>query len=170
MTSEQFGNTYLRYEPNITKVLRKQEIYDEDLMHDTYIALYEYSQQEEIRDFVDTFVEFYRNLCDWQNYRESHYEPYDYNQLVALHIIDESDWRQREQSLRRLDKLLNYYYTHPHPDEHHHKRSSKILRLFLKGLSEREISRSVKISQSAVHQSLQRTIDRLKTYHSYTTI
>ena len=170
MTSEEFGKTYLQYQQNIEKVLRKQKIYDEDLLHDTYIALFEHSQQQEIEDFVNAFVEFYNTLYNWQNCRESTCEPYDHNQLAALHIIDETDWPQRERALRRLEKLLRYYFTHPQPEEHHHKRSCRILRLFLKGLSEREISHKLKISQSAVHQSLQRSIDRLKTYHSHTTI
>ena len=170
MTPTQFAQTYLQHEPSIAKVLRKQKIYDEDLLHDTYIALYEYSQQAEIRDFRNSFVEFYRNQFDWQNSRESYSEPYDHNQLAALHIIDTHDWQQRERALQRLDKLLNYYYTHPQPDEHHHKRACKILRLFLKGLSEREISCRLKISQQAVNQSLQRTVERLKSCHRYTTI
>ena len=160
----------MQYEANIVKVLRKQKIYDEDLLHDTYIALYEHSPHPDAEDFVKTFVTFYRNLHDWQNKRESHCETYDYNQLATLHIIDETDWRKREQSLQRLEKLLNYYYTHPQQDEHHHKRACKILRLFLKGLSERKISRRLKISQQAVNQSIQRTIERLKSCHRYITI
>ena len=170
MNSEQFGKTYLRYEKNIAKVLRTQKIYDEDLLHDTYIALYEHSPHPKAKEFVNTFVTFYRNLLDWQNNRESQCDQYDNAQLAALNIIDTTDWLQRERSLQRLEKLLNYYYTHPQPEEHHHRRSCRILRLFLKGLSEHEISRRLKISQSAVCQSLQRTIERLKTYHSHITI
>ena len=42
------------------------------------------------------------------------------------------------------------------------ERASRILRLFLSGLSECEISYRLKISQQAVNQSLRRTIERLK--------
>ena len=167
MNAQQFAQTYLQHEPSITNVLHKQKIYNEDLLHDTYIALYEHSPHPGADDFVKTFMTFYKNLYDWQNKRESRYEPYDNAQLAALHIIDTHDWQQRERALQRLDKLLNYYYTHPQPDEHHHKRACKILRLYIKGLSECEISHRLKISQSAVSQTLQRSIERLKTYTPY---
>ena len=162
MDTEEFGKRYLECEGTIIKMLRKLNIYEEDLLHDTYIALFEHSQQEEIEDFVNAFVEFYSNLYDWLNYRESNYETYDHNQLAALQIIDETDWPQRERALRRLEKLLRYYFTHPQPEEHHHKRSCRILRLFLKGLSEQEISYKLKISQQAVSKSIRHSIERLK--------
>ena len=162
MTTEQFGQTYLQHETTIIKMLRKLNIYDEDLLHDTYIALYEYAPHPSAEEFATTFVKFYKNLHEWQNNKESLCESYDHNQLAALHIIDESDWRQRELKLHRLDKLLRYYFTHPQPDERDHKRSCKILRLFLKGLSETEISYKLKISQQAVSKSIIHSIDRLK--------
>ena len=162
MSPSDFAQTYLRYEPDISCVLRSQRIYDDDRLHDTYIALYNHRPHPEPDDFVRAFIAFYHKQTGWQNSHDSCCEPYDNTQLAALHIIDETDWPQREQAFRRLDKLLKYYYTHPQPNEHNHKQACRILRLFLKGLSEREISYRLKISQQAVNQSLRRTIDRLK--------
>ena len=42
MTPEKFAQAYLKHEEYIKKVLRSLKIYDDDLLHDTYIALYEH--------------------------------------------------------------------------------------------------------------------------------
>jgi len=162
MNSEQFGKTYLRYEANIAKVLHQLKIYDEDLLHDTYIALYNHSQHAEIRDFVNTFVAFYRAR---DKRREDHEEPFeccDNTQLLNYDRPDESDLAYREQLGRRVDGLLRYFVSHPQPGERNHKRACKILRLYCQGLNECEISNMLKISQSAVSQTLERAIERLK--------
>ena len=162
MNPTDFAQTYLRHEPDITRVLRSQRIYDEDRLHDTYIALYDHRPHPEPDDFLRAFIAFYHKQTGWQDCRESRCEPYDNTQLAALHIIDETDWPQRELSLRRLDRIIRYFSAHPQPDERDHKRACRILRLFLNGLSECEISYRLKISQPAVCQSLQRTTERLK--------
>ena len=172
MTSQQFAQTYLQYETNIIKVLNSQKIYNEDLLHDTYIALYEHTPHPEPCDFVTAFVSFYRNARRWKDQHESHYEPCDNQQLLAYDRPDNSahELVSRERQLRRLDKLLDYYFTHPQPGRYDHERSCRILRLFLDGLSEREISDKLNISHQAVHQSLSRTIDRLRDCRRYITI
>lgn len=172
MTSQQFAQTYLQYEANIQKVLLSQRIFDEDLLHDTYIALFNHSPHPEPEDFVTTFVSFYRNARRWRDNKESHFEPCDDQQLLAYDRPDNSaaELACRERRFRRLDKLLDYYFTHPQPGRYDHERSCRILRLFLEGLSEREISDKLKISHQAVHQSLSRTIDRLRDCRRYITI
>ena len=162
MNTTDFAQTYLQCEADITRILKSRHIYDEDRLHDTYIALYDHMPQPAPDEFAKTFVAFYCNQQDWQQQRDSHFVSYDNTQLATLHIIDETDWPQREQSLSRLDKIIRYYYAHPQPDERDHKRACRILRLFLCGLSECEISHRLKISQQAVNQSLRRTIERLK--------
>ena len=162
MTSEQFGKTYLQHEQDIANVLRKQRIYDEDLLHDTYIALYEHSQHEEINDFVSTFVSFYRSRYKRRDAYEENYECYDHSQLLNFDKPDESDLAYREQVGRRVDSLIRYFAEHPQPGERNHKRTCKILRLYCQGLNECEISNKLKISQQAVSQTLQRAIERLK--------
>jgi len=184
MTSQQFGELYLRFEENIRKVLNSKKIFvDEDLLHDTYIALYEDSQHNEIGDFVNAYVEFYIRRYNWQKKQESQIVHYDHAQFAELEIFDESVGEEalnkrldndrttyREQCIKQLPQLLEYYYKHPHPDERNHKRACKILQLHLNGLSEREISRKLKISQQAVNQSIQRTTERLKSCHPSPTI
>ena len=163
MNSEQFGKTYLQYEANIAKVLHRQKIYDEDLLHDTYIALYAHSQHAEIADFVNTFVSFYSARYKRRSEHEEHYECYD-NAAMIEHFdhADASDLAYREHVGRRVDSLLRYFVSHPQPGERNHKRACKILRLYCQGLNECEISNKLKISQQAVSQTLERAIERLK--------
>jgi len=177
MTSQQFGETYLRYEENIKKVLNSKKIFvDEDLLHDTYIALYEHSPHPAPCEFVNTFVEFYKRRYNWQKVQDSQLEHCDNAQLAALDIADDSvgedalDERldnkhrttYREQSIERLHEIIDYYFAHPQPGERNRRRSCRILRLYRQGLSEREISRELKISQPSVHQYLERIIERMK--------
>ena len=163
MDTEEFGKRYLQYEKNIEKVLRGLGIYDEDLLHDTYIALYEHSQEAEIEDFVDAFVAFYKNLLRRQEEYNGHYEDCDYATMVERYDgWDEYDWEYRREVGRRVDKILRYYASHPQPGERNHKRAVKIVRLHCQGLNECEISNKLKISQQAVSQTLQRAIERLK--------
>ena len=162
MTPEKFAQAYLKHEEYIKKVLRSLKIYDDDLLHDTYIALYEHSQHAEIVDFTNTFVAFYRARDKRQTEREAHYTCCDNTQLLNYDRPDESDLAYREQVGRRVDRLLRYYATHPQPGERNHKRTCKILRLYCQGLTEQEISDKLKISQPTVHQYLARAIERLK--------
>ena len=162
MTSQQFGELYFRHEKNIRKVLNSKKILDEDLINDTYIALYEDSQHNEIGDFVNAYVEFYGNLLKRQKQHESHYECHDHTHMLNFDRPDDSDLEYREQVGKRVDKLVRYYATHPQPGERNHRRSCKILRLYRQGLTEVEISNKLKISQPTVHQHLERIIERLK--------
>lgn len=172
MTPEQFAQTYLQYEANIKKVLHSRCIYDEDLLHDTYIALYDHTPHPAPEEFVNTFISFYRNARQWRDYHESHYEPCDNQQLLAFDRPDYSadELAQRERRYRRLYKLINYYFAHPQPGRYDHERSCQVLRLFLDGLSERAISDKLKISHQAVHKILTGTIERLKGCRRYITI
>ena len=157
-----FGELYLRYEENIIKILNSKRIFNEDLFHDTYIALYEHSQHNEITDFVNAYVEFYGNLLKRQERHESHYDCHDNTHMLNFDRPDDSDLAYREQVGKRVDSLIRYYATHPQPGERSHSRSCKILRLYRQGLTEVEISNKLKISQPTVHQHLDRIIERLK--------
>ena len=162
MTSTQFGQTYLRFEAHIAKALKRMDIYDEDLLHDTYIALYQHSQHAQIRDFANTFIAFYRARHKRREVHEERYECYDHTQMLNFDQPDESDLAYREAVGRRVESLLRYFASHPQPGERNHKRACKILRLYCQGLNECEISDKLKISQSAVSQTLERAIERLK--------
>ena len=175
MTSQQFGELYFRHEKNIRKVLNSKKILDEDLINDTYIALYEDSQHNEIGDFVNAYVEFYVRRYNWQKKQESQIVHYDHAQFAELEIFDESVGEEaqnkrldndrityREQCIERLHEVIDYYFAHPQPGERNRRRACRILRLYRQGLSEPEISRELKISQPTVHQYLERIIERLK--------
>ena len=162
MTPEQFAQAYLENEANISNILHGLHIFDMDLLHDTYIALYDHSQHAEILNFTNTFVSFYRARHKRRGTYESYYEPCDNTQILNYDRPDESDLEYREQVGRRVDSLLRYYVSHPQPGERNHKRACKIMRLYCQGLTEDEISDKLKISQQAVNQSLARSIERLK--------
>ena len=164
MTSEQFANLYLQHQTDILKVLNSKRIFDADLLHDTYIALHDHAQQATIDDFTSIFVAFYRARYKRRSVHESHYMVCD-NATLTEHYNraeEESDLDHREQVGQRIDRLLRYFASHPQPGERNHKRTCKILRLYCQGLNESEISNKLKISQSAVSQSLARAISRLK--------
>ena len=163
MTTEQFGQTYLQYEPNITKVLRKQNIFDEDLLHDTYIALYQHSQHAEIRDFVNTFVSFYRTRHMRREEKESYYETCD-NQTVVEHYdrADKSDLVYRERVCKRVDKIIEQLIERPLPGERNRIRAVKILCLYREGLTFEQIAHKLKTSKQAVEQQFSRTIEKLR--------
>ncbi len=162
MNENDFANSYLQHEETIKKVLRSKKIYDEDLLHDTYIALYEHSQQAEIRDYVNTFVSFYMTRHLRREEHESNYDCCDDRQLLHYDRADESDLAYREAVGRKMDRLLRYYVSHPQKGERNHQRACKVLRLYCQGYNEVEISNKLKISQQAVSQHLERAIARLK--------
>jgi len=176
MNTKEFETLYLAHEPDIIAILNSKRIYDDDLLHDTYIALFEHSPHPAPEDFVTTFVAFYTNTKSWQDQQESHLVHYDNAQLAALDISDESVGEEalddhldnnnrttyREQSIERLHEIIDYYFAHPQPGERNRRRACRILRLYRQGLSECEISRELKISQPTVHQYLERIIERLK--------
>ncbi|MBQ7530864.1 MAG: hypothetical protein IJT12_04090 [Paludibacteraceae bacterium] len=163
MDAQLFGKTFLARQADIRNVLRRLHIFDPDLLHDTYIALYEHSQHAEIGDFVNTFVTFYKNLHRRRSEHECCYMACDNLTMVRLYDrADESDLVYREQVGTRLERLLRYYARHPKPGERNHKRACKILRLYCQGLSIGEISDTLKISQQAVNKSIRRTIEHLK--------
>ena len=171
MTGQEFGELYLRYEENIKKVLNRLEIFDNDLLHDTYIALYEYAEKKiRICHFVNTFVDFYIKRHLRREEHESNFEAYDDEQLYRLDVADESDLEYREQVGKRVDSLIRHYAAHPQPGERNHRRTCKILRLYRQGLTEREISNKLKISHQTVHQYIERAIRRLKDCQKMATI
>ena len=171
MNSEQFGKTYLQYERNIEKVLREKKIYDEDLMHDTYIALYQHSQHAEIRDFVNTFVSFYLTRHKRREEYESNYEACDNATMIEKYDrIDEDDWEYRERLGEQMDEMMEFYLTHPWHKERNHKRGCEILRLYCEGLSKVEIAKKLKIDESTVRKYLKRAILGFKSPSKMATI
>ena len=163
MKTEKFADLYVQYEKDIKNILEDMEIFDMDILHDTYIALFEHAEKKNrINNFKNAYVAFYVTRYLRHLERESYFEAYDDEQFYRLNIADESDLEYREQIGRRIDKIIRYYSEHPQPGERCHRQSVKVLRQFRQGLTEREISNKVKISHQAVHQSLERTIERLK--------
>ena len=162
MTPETFSETYLANEQNISNILHGLHIFDMDLLHDTYIALYDHSQHAEILNFTNTFVSFYRARHKRRGTYESYYEPCDNTQILNYDRPDESNLEYREQVGRRVDSLLRYYVSHPQPGERNHKRACQILQMYINGLSNVEIAKNLNIDESSVRRHLQRIIKRLK--------
>ena len=163
MDSNTFGQTYLQNESTIILILRRLGIYDDDLLHDTYIAVYQHSQHTAINDFTRTFISFYRVRHKRLLEHNSHYLACDNTTIEQTYDCwDETDLEHRELVGKQVDKILRYYAEHPQRGERNHKRACKILRLYCQGLNESEISNKLKISQSAISQTLERAIERLK--------
>ena len=163
MTSEQFGKTYLQHEQDIANVLRKQRIYDEDLLHDTYIALYEHSPHPKPEEFVTTFVTFYHNLRKRQVKDSSYFEVCDDATMIEKYDrIDEDDWKQRELLEQYLDYIFENFRENPLPGIRNHERACQVLQLFREGLTFREIAEKLGIKCSTAHEYFSRAINGLK--------
>ena len=167
MKQEDFSRIYLRHEQQIIRALRSLQIYDEDRLHDTYIALYEHSQHTEILDFATTFVKFYRTLQRRANDQATHFIPCSPEEMVQqFDRPDESDLHYREQVAQRVDALIEEYRHHPFPGERNHQRAVRILQLYRSGLTPREIAKRIRVTQRTVELQLQSMLKKLRLRHS----
>ena len=180
MTTEQFEKLYTANEENLRKVLIKQDTYDEDVFQDTCLALCEHLQDISVKNFRQAFFDKYDALVKRVGQREVECVHMNNVQLAALEIIDESQDVEKldanidaeqftaeciccDEDKERLQHSLDAYYKHPQPGERNHSRACRILKLYLKGKSEREIANTLHITHQTVHQYLTSTIARLKT-------
>ena len=171
MTSEQFANTYFHYQHNIEKILRKHNIFDEDLLHDTYIALYEHSQKAEIRHFVNSFVAFYRTRYMRREEKESYYESCDDTTMIEKYDrIDEDDWKRRERQEQSVDYIFEKYYTKPLPRAKDYERTAMVAQLYREGLTYREIANRMGVDVAAVYRRLKRSVSKIKSQQEMATI
>ena len=171
MEAEQFGKTYLAHQTNILKILHSLHIFDADLLYDTYIALYEHSQQAEIGDFVNTFVAFYRARYKRRGEHESYYITYDNKTMVEqFDRADESDWKYRERVAQCVDDIIKKFAENPLPGERNHERAVKVLQLYRDGLTFREIAAELGIDVAAVHRHFDRAVKRMKSQQEMATI
>ena len=150
MTTEQFGELYLQYEENIKKVLNSKMIFDQDLFDDTYIALFEDSQKNEIQDFEAAFLCFYTNRYKWKKKQDSCIIHCDSAQLAALEIEDESDLEDREQIGQRVDALMDYVDKTTFPGERKPELNRKVLHMRLDGKTYEEIGAEIGMDANSV--------------------
>ena len=138
MTEEEFGKAYIANKDDIEQELKGLQIYDMDLYHDTYIALYEDSQEKEIRNFKNADMSY--------TFDRAESSDTDYNEEVG----------------RRVDAIIDYYCTHPPKGARNHECACEILKLFCKGLSIREIAAELGIGKSTAHQYIACIIRQIK--------
>lgn len=181
MNTKELEKLYLTHEPEIKASLINQHIFDEDLFQDTCLELCIYAQHNDIRNFPGLFIERYKKLRKRQDQRQLDIAPCDNAQLAALDIPDDSqdveildqaidsESRQfsaecicRDDDKERLQQLLDDFYKHPQPGERNHKRACRIIRLYLKGRSFREIANTMNLDVATVYKYFTRTIDHLK--------
>ena len=167
MKQEQFSQIYLRNEQQITRRLQELQIYDEDRLHDTYIALYEKAQTLGSRRFAETFVKYYRTLQRRANDQAAHFIPCSPSEMVEqFDRPDESDQGYREDVAERVDELINEYRRHPLPGERNHQRAMRILQLYRSGLTPREIAKRLRVTQRTVELQLQSMLKKLRLRYS----
>lgn len=176
MTQQQLSQLYIAHEAEIKASLLNQHIFDEDLFQDTCLEICVYARHNNIRNLPGLFIERYKKLLKRQEQHQLDIVPYDNAQLAALDIIDETqdvedldrdidllNELRSDEYKEQLRKMLNYYCRHPQPGERNHKQACKVLRYFLNGKSEREISHKLNIAHQTVHQYITSIIARLKT-------
>ena len=167
MKQEQFSQIYLRNEQQITRRLQELQIYDEDRLHDTYIAMYEDAATIGSRRFVETFVKYYRTLQRRANDQAAHFIPCSPSEMVQqFDRPDESDTEYREQVAQRVDELINEYRRHPFSGERNHQRAVRILQLYRSGLTPREIAKRIRVTQRTVELQLQSMLKKLRLRYS----
>jgi DNA-directed RNA polymerase specialized sigma subunit, sigma24 homolog len=163
MDSNTFGQTYLQNESTIILILRRLGIYDDDLLHDTYIAVYQHSQHTAINDFTRTFISFYRVRHKRRGEYNSHYLACDNTTIEQTYdCCDETDLEHREQVAARVDQVIENLKARPLPGERNRKLAIKIIRLYRQGLTFHEIAKKLKTSPQAVQQLLCRTIEKIR--------
>jgi len=167
MKQEQFSQIYLRNEQQIARRLQELQIYDEDRLHDTYIAMYEKAQTFGSRRFAETFVKYYRTLQRRANDQAEHYIPCSPSEMVERYDRpDEDDTEYREQVAQRVDELIEEYRHHPFPGERNHRRAVRIIQLYRSGLTPREIAKRIQVTQRTVELQLQSMLKKLRLRYS----
>ena len=68
MTTKELEKQYIANEKDLRKILRSQDIYDEDLFQDTCLALCEFAQHNEIVDFRQSFLDKYDTIIKHARY------------------------------------------------------------------------------------------------------
>ena len=163
MKQEQFSQIYLRNEQQIARRLQELQIYDEDRLHDTYIAMYEKAQTFGNKRFAETFVKYYRTLQRRANDQAAHFIPCSPSEMVELFDRpEEFDTEYREQVAQRVDELINEYRHHPFPGERNHKRAVRILQLYRSGLTLQAIAERMNMRKQTVHDYLKNTIKNMR--------
>ena len=161
MTETEFGEAYLKNMDYIHKTLYGLEIFDMDLLHDTYIELYEDSQKKEIRHFGNAYIAYYVLLHFRQMVRESRFETYD-NSSCVFDRPDASNSEYNEQVGCRVDAIIDYYCTHPPKGARNHECACEILKLYCKGLTVREIANELGLGKSTVQQYVDTIVRQIK--------
>lgn len=166
MKQEQFSQIYLRNEQQIARRLQELQIYDEDRLHDTYIAMYEKAQAFGSRRFAETFVKYYRTLQRRANDQAEHYIPCSPSEMVEHYDRpDEDDPEYREQVAQRVDELIEEYRHHPFPGERNHRRAVRILQLYRSGLTLQAIAERLNMRKQTVHDYLNNTVKNMRVRH-----
>ena len=162
MTGKEYGETYSNNLGKITTVLNQDKIFDEDILHDTYLELYERCGEIQSERFVTYFAAWYKKLYDREKKRENRYEYCGTNVADKHDLMDESDLAYREEVGRRVDEIIEDYRANPPKNAKKHRRACEILQLYREGLSEREIAQELGIGKSTVHQYMDVIIKQLR--------
>ena len=163
MKQEQFSQIYLRNEQKIARRLQELQIYDEDRLHDTYIALYEDAPTIGSRRFAETFVKYYRTLQRRANDQAAHFIPCSPSEMVEqFDRPDETDQEYREEVAQRVDELIEEYRHHPFPGERNHRRAVRILQLYRSGMTLQAIAERMNMRKQTVHDYLKNTMKNMR--------
>ena len=162
MTRKEYGAMYSYSLGRITTVLKQEKIFDEDILHDTYLELYTRCGEIQKEHFVTYFVAWYKQLYEREAKRQGRYEYCGTNVAEKHDLMDESDLAYREEIGQRVDEIIEDYRTNSPKNVKKHARACEILQLYRDGLSEREIAQELGIGKSTVHQYIDVIIRQLR--------
>ena len=162
MDGKEFGERYVAEMDKIANVLKKEKIYDEDLVHDTYIDMYEWAQSHEPREFVGTFVDFYKKRYRRQEVRERECDAMPPETMRELRIYDDHSNVARNEAIGEVaDTILQLLDEVELPGERKPEQHRRVLRLWMDGQSYEEIGREMGMSPHSAKSILQRLLKKV---------
>ena len=170
MSEKEYGELYSENLGKITTVLNKDKIYDEDILHDTFLELYKRRGEIQAKRFVTYFVAWYKEVYDREEKRTNRYEYCGTNVEDKYDLMEESDLAYREEIGQRVDEIIEHYRSNPPKNARNHERACEILQLYRDGLSEREIAKELCIGKSTVHQYIDAIISYLRDEYGQTSV
>ena len=162
MSEKEYGELYSENLGKITTVLNQDKVFDEDILHDTFLKLNKQRGEIQAKRFVTYFVAWYKKLYDREEKRKNLYEYCGTNVADKYDRMDESDLAYREEIGQRVDEIIENYRTNVPKNAKNHARACEILQLYRDGLSEREIAEELCIGKSTVHQYIEVIIRQLR--------
>ncbi len=164
MTEEKFGKTFLNNKADIENELKGLKIFDNDLLDDTYIDLFEWSQSNEILDFKNTFLSFYNKRHKRLTDRDVHFTNVTPQEMLKYDRIDtgSENVEYNEWIGQRVDKIIEYVDSVVFPHEHKPELNRQVLHMWLDGMTFEQIGAELGMDANSALHIKDRMIEKIR--------